>query len=320
MKKIKKTKLLSKTILGCLISFASISSSFANPIIPDDGNTQVNHINNVPVVNIANPDESGRSYNTYKEFNVGSQGVVLNNSLSEVNSQLAGNLDKNANLTKAARIIINDVVGSNQSQILGALEVAGEKASVIISNQNGIIANGARFTNIDSINLHTGINALWFHGTRYEYVTKGKITIGENGLNGDGLERVTLKSRFLDINGKINGNYIFIDTGAHKTDDNKARLAIDTKELGGVYGNSIYIKSRESGFGVNLENIVSTKSLNLFSSGPANLSGLIKSGDGMRIMAPIINEKSNLKLEAGSGSPDIILEEPNLREPAYPWQ
>ncbi|MDX7987505.1 filamentous hemagglutinin N-terminal domain-containing protein [Xenorhabdus sp. 12] len=318
MKKINKTKFLSKTILGCLISFTSMSSSFANPIIPDDGNTQVNQINNVPVVNIANPDEHGRSYNNYKEFNIGSQGAVLNNSLSDVNSQLAGQLDKNANLTKAARVIINDVVGSNESQILGALEVAGEKASVIISNQNGIIANGARFTNMDSISLHTGIPARWVDGSSYYFVRKGTITIGENGLNGEGVKRVTLKSRFLDINGKINGDYIFLRTGANKADDDKSRPAIDTKELGGVYGNQIFIKSSESGFGVNLENIEGTEFLRVLASGPTNLSGPIKSGGRLIISAPTINEASNLKLETGSGSPDLTLEDPNIFGPLYP--
>ncbi|MBD2785083.1 hypothetical protein ID858_03365 [Xenorhabdus sp. DI] len=95
--------------------FASITSAFANPITPDNDKTQVQNINNVPVVNI------------------GEQGLVLNNAMEHVTSELAGQLDKNPNLrNRSATLIVNEVVGGNQSQLLGALEIVGDKAKVII--------------------------------------------------------------------------------------------------------------------------------------------------------------------------------------------
>ncbi|MBD2794348.1 two-partner secretion domain-containing protein [Xenorhabdus szentirmaii] len=307
MEKINKAKMFAKTTLGCLISFASITSVFANPIISDNTNTQIHNINNVPVINIANPNGAGVSYNVYKEFNVGPRGTVLNNSLSGVKSQLAGHLGKNHNLNSAAKIIINEVVGGNQSQLLGALEIVGNKANVVISNQNGIVANGSSFINLNNVNINTGKVLSKQNGDLHSVsVGKGKITIGEKGLNGDGVNGVALVSRFLELNGQIKGNDIIIKAGGDESDYNKPKFAIDTKALGSIYANQIFVQSTENGFGVNLGNLVSTGDLNISSGGPANLSGTLKSGNILMVMAPVINQAGNTKIEAGNGLPMLI--------------
>ncbi|MDC9590590.1 hypothetical protein PSI23_15165 [Xenorhabdus sp. XENO-10] len=186
--------------------------------------------------------------------------------LSRVNSQLAGQLNKNHNLNSAARIIVNEVVGN--------------KANVVISNQNG---------DLHSVN-----------------VSKGQITIGEKGLNGDGINGVALVSRFLEVNGQIKANDISIKAGGDETDYNKPRFAIDTKALGSMYASKIFVQSTENGFGINLSNLVSTEILTVSSSGPVNLSGTIKSGNSLMVMAPVINQASNTKIEAGNGFPMLI--------------
>ncbi|MBD2785081.1 filamentous hemagglutinin N-terminal domain-containing protein [Xenorhabdus sp. DI] len=305
MKKINKTKIFAKTTLGCLIYFTSIILAFANPIIPDNANTQIQNVNNIPVINIANPNGAGVSYNAYKEFNVGSQGTILNNSLNGLNSKLAGQLDKNHNLSSAAKIIVNEVVGGNESKLLGVLEIVGNKANVVISNQNGIIANGAGF--IDLNNLNAGKVILNQNGGLHSInVGKGQITISEKGLNGDGVNGVALVIRFLELNGQVKGNDIFIKAGSDERNYNKLQFAIGTKSLGGIYANKIFVQSTENGFGVNLGNLVSTGDLNISSSGPANLSGTLKSGNMLMVMAPVINEASNTKIEAGNGIPMLL--------------
>ncbi|MFQ9935423.1 MAG: filamentous hemagglutinin N-terminal domain-containing protein [Phascolarctobacterium faecium] len=67
--------------------------------------------------------------------------MVFNNSQNVINTQLAGSISGNSNLTNGhAGIILNEVTGSNPSALNGMLEIAGQNASLIIANPNGINA------------------------------------------------------------------------------------------------------------------------------------------------------------------------------------
>src|SRR6185312_9365192 len=95
-----------------------------------DGGTHTNVIaapNGVPVVNIAAPNGAGVSHNTYQQFNVGSNGLILNNSGAVSNTQLAGYIGGNSNLGvgQGASLILNEVTSTSPSQLNGAMEVAG---------------------------------------------------------------------------------------------------------------------------------------------------------------------------------------------------
>lgn len=101
---------------------------FAAGITPANGNTQV-QAGNVLVVNIATPNAAGISHNVYQDFNVNAPGAVLNNASAAGVSQLAGRLNANANLRgNAAELIINEVTGGSRSELMGNLEVFGNKA------------------------------------------------------------------------------------------------------------------------------------------------------------------------------------------------
>ncbi|WP_234195269.1 two-partner secretion domain-containing protein [Pseudacidovorax sp. NFM-22] len=91
--------------------------------------------NGVPLVNITTPSAGGVSVNHYSQFDVGAPGAILNNSRTPVQSQLGGYIQGNPWLaTGPARVIVNQVASSNPSYLNGYVEVAGQRAEVIIAN------------------------------------------------------------------------------------------------------------------------------------------------------------------------------------------
>ncbi|NHB88261.1 filamentous hemagglutinin N-terminal domain-containing protein, partial [Photorhabdus tasmaniensis] len=76
-------------LLIYLTAVYPLHPAIAAGITPDNGQTQVQNQGNVPVVNIATPNDAGISHNTYQEFNVATQGAVLNNATQAAQSQLA---------------------------------------------------------------------------------------------------------------------------------------------------------------------------------------------------------------------------------------
>ena len=113
--------------------------------------------NGVPVINIAPPSAGGVSNNRYTQFNVGPSGVVLNNSGGASRTQLAGQVAGNVMLgNQRAATILNQVTAPNPSQLMGMLEVAGNRANVIVANPAGITCNGCGFLNADRATLTTG--------------------------------------------------------------------------------------------------------------------------------------------------------------------
>ncbi|MBS1222269.1 MAG: cdiA2 2, partial [Proteobacteria bacterium] len=112
--------------------------------------------NGVPLVNIQTPSAAGVSHNTYSQFDVSSQGVILNNARTNAATQLGGWVQGNPWLAKGtARVILNEVVSSNPSLLSGYLEVAGDKAQVIVANPAGITCSGCGFLNASRATLTT---------------------------------------------------------------------------------------------------------------------------------------------------------------------
>jgi filamentous hemagglutinin len=154
----------------------------------------------VPAVNIAAPNANGISVNSYQSFNIDSNGLVLNNSLTPGTPLLGGTLGANPNLAgRAASVIVNQVTTTGPaSTLVGPLEVFGSPASIIISNPNGVSVNGLSLTNATGLVLTTGTPQFltgvggtstdFAHAGSLAYnVTSGNVSIsGPAGVNGPG--------------------------------------------------------------------------------------------------------------------------------------
>lgn len=212
------------------------------------GNTQIGQAaNGVPVVNIATPNQSGISHNQYHDFNVGKDGLILNNSAGHSQSQLGGLIQSNANLQKGkeAQGIINEVVSPNRSELRGYLEVAGKKASVMVANPYGITCDGCGFINTPNVTLTTGKPVSGLDGQLQSLeVTQGIIQVQGKGLNAGESDKFTLIARAAEINASLHANDVGIILGSNRVASDGTitpiagkgdvpAVAIDTGALGG---------------------------------------------------------------------------------------
>ncbi|WP_192352289.1 hemagglutinin repeat-containing protein [Achromobacter sp. ACM02] len=221
--------------------------------------------NGVPVINIAPPSAGGVSNNRYTQFNVGPSGAVLNNSGGASQTQLAGQVGGNPMLgNQRASTILNQVTAPNPSQLLGTLEVAGNRANVIVANPAGITCNGCGFLNADRATLTTGKPQVGPDGSIGFDIASGKIRVEGAGLNGANLSQVDLLARTLEINADVWADKLNVTAGAARVDYASGavaaqagegaapEVALDTAALGGMYANSVRLIGTEAGVGVNI--------------------------------------------------------------------
>ncbi len=276
--------------------------AFAAGINAANGNTQVViKPGNVPVVNIATPNGAGISHNTYKDFNVGTPGAVLNNATQGGKTQLGVDIiNGNPNLKgKPAELIINEVIGGSRSELQGRLEVFGNKANVMIANPNGITCDGCGFINAPGVTLTTGKPQFDKQGALEALeVKKGGVTIGGKGLDGSGADYVDILSRATELNGKINAQNLSLTQGANRInfkdgtvkpiagEGAKPQLAVDTRALGGMYANKIRLVATEDGVGVNLKDLDSKqRDITLSVNGKIALSGTTHTKTDLNVSA-----------------------------------
>ena len=155
-------KTLLNQITSIIISFNLILTpsivSAVNLEVDGTTNTTLDKArNDVPIVNIANPNSKGLSHNKYIYYNVGSNGLILNNSMvQDTYTQLGGYIYGNTNLSINAKVILNEVTSLNKTYINGYTEIAGQKANLVIANPNGLYINGGGFINTANVTLTTG--------------------------------------------------------------------------------------------------------------------------------------------------------------------
>ncbi|MGB9090986.1 MAG: filamentous hemagglutinin N-terminal domain-containing protein, partial [Pseudomonas farsensis] len=260
------------------------------------GNTSVGQANNgVPVVNIATPNGSGLSHNKFNDYNVGSQGLILNNSQTLTKTQLGGYVNGNANLKNgSARVILNEVTGANSTQLKGYTEVAGRSARVIVANPHGISCDGCGFINTPRVTLTTGKPVLDDGRLQRFDVDGGAIAIEGRGLNAGNVDQFDLITRSTQINAELHARELNVITGRNEVDANtlaatakaddgreKPSLAIDSSALGGMYANTIRLVGTEKGVGVKLagDMAASAGDIQIDANGQLNMARVAASRD-----------------------------------------
>ena len=103
--------------------------------------------NGVPLVHIQTPTAAGVSRNAFSQFDVQSNGAILNNANQPVQTSLGGWVQANPLLSRPASVIVNEINSSNPSLLHGYVEIAGQAAKLIIANPSGISCDGCGFIN-----------------------------------------------------------------------------------------------------------------------------------------------------------------------------
>ncbi|WP_085698324.1 filamentous hemagglutinin N-terminal domain-containing protein [Pseudomonas sp. B26(2017)] len=239
-------------------------------VVANPGTTLDRAGNGVQIINIATPNGSGLSHNQFHDYNVGAQGVILNNGSNQASStQLGGYIIDNPHLKNSgsAQAILNEVIGGSPSQLRGYTEVAGQSARVIVANPYGISCNGCGFINTPRVTLTTGKPVLDGSGRLDRFqVDQGSVAIEGAGLNATNVDRFEIITRSAKINAEIQAKNLTIVAGRNdvnaetlnataRADDGSAKpqLAIDSSALGGMYAGAIKLVGTEAGVGVKLD-------------------------------------------------------------------
>ncbi|MGZ2807055.1 two-partner secretion system putative hemagglutinin TpsA2 [Pseudomonas aeruginosa] len=283
------------------------------------GNTGLGQAGNgVPIVNIATPNGAGLSNNHFRDYNVGANGLILNNATGKTQgTQLGGIILGNPNLKgQAAQVILNQVTGGNRSTLAGYTEVAGQSARVIVANPHGITCQGCGFINTPRATLTTGKPIM--DGQRLErfQVDGGDIVVEGAELNVGNLEQFDLITRSAKLNAKLYAKNLNIVTGRNDVQadslqatpraadgSEKPQLAIDSSALGGMYAGAIRLVGTEQGVGVKLagDMAASGGDIRIDASGKLSLAQASSQGD-LKIAAQAV--ELNGKTYAG-GSAEI---------------
>ncbi|GAB2915451.1 hypothetical protein GCM10027093_62610 [Paraburkholderia jirisanensis] len=263
--------------------------------------------NGLDQVNINRPSGAGVSMNTYGQFDVPQRGAILNNSPTIVQTQQAGLINGNPNFGpgQAARVIVNQVNGGAASQINGHLEVAGQRAEVVIANGSGISVNGGGFINTSRAILTTGTPNFAPDGSLSGFnVRGGDIAVQGAGLNASNIDQVDLIARAVKANAAIFAKNLNVVTGANAVDHDTlatTRIAgegdapvtgvsIDVGYLGSMYAGRIFLVGTENGVGVSTKGILA-----------ADAGDFILQADGKLVLAGQISASGDIKATARDG-------------------
>ncbi|EHN8807039.1 contact-dependent inhibition toxin CdiA [Enterobacter roggenkampii] len=286
-------RLISWIVCGLMV-WQPMAPAVAAALTPTGQTTVDRAGNGVPVVNIATPNGAGISHNQFGEYNVGKEGLILNNGTDRLTrTQLGGLIQNNPNLQagREAKGIINEVTGASRSQLQGYTEVAGKAANVMVANPYGITCNGCGFINTPNVTLTTGKPQFDASGNLQALeVTKGAITVEGQGLDASRSDALSIIARATEVNAAIHANDLTVTAGANRVGtDGSVRpiagegaapvVAVDTGALGGMYANRIRLVSSETGVGVNLGNLTARQGdIQLDAGGKLTVTNSLASG------------------------------------------
>ena len=224
-------------------------------IVPETPGVTVHDLpNGAQVLNIA-PISGGAnriSHNVFKKFNVGPNGLIVNNSLIHGPTELSGDAGVAANpnigFGQMADMIVNEVIGATRSDLLGLTEIKGQKADYVLANPNGITCNGCGFINAPNVTLGAGQAAFdeegQFLGVRS---SDGTVRITGTGADATNTDVFKLVAGKVEIDGPIHAKRLTVHAG---TGEAGTGYAIDSTALGGMHANYITLRATGEGVGV----------------------------------------------------------------------
>ena len=304
-------RLLCKSITFCLVPAVTKAQITADPsAAANQRATVLQTANAIPQVNIQTPSSAGVSRNSYSQFDVQRNGVILNNARTATQTQIGGWVQGNPWLSAgSAKVILNEVNSSHPSQLKGYIEVAGPRAEVVIANPAGIHINGGGFINASKATLTTGTPTLNQSQIDNYRVLGGSIAIDGAGLDLRTTDYAAILSRAVQVNAGIWANDLKVITGTNSIDASSLstntaplvgslvgsgptpEMALDVAQLGGMYAGKIFLLGTEAGLGVRSHGLIGSSDGNvvLQNNGPlTNLGTMQSKGDSL------INIQSNL--------------------------
>ena len=247
--------------------------------------------NGVDLVQIAEVNDNGVSRNLYSDFNIKSTGLILNNATKYTKTELGGYIDRNMFLAgKGARVILNEVTSSNASTLNGYLEVAGNKASVVIANANGISVNGLGFINTDNVVLSTGAVTNWADGSFKFSDNKGDMIIAGDGLNARTPKQLEIFTNNLQVDkSEVYNNELHIS--ADGLLQNTGKIAATEN----MHINAGALKNSNLGYIEAKENLTATVSGDVEQD-----KATLKAGNNLQLRANALKNTNNSLLSAGN--------------------
>ncbi|MEG1770536.1 MAG: filamentous hemagglutinin N-terminal domain-containing protein, partial [Comamonas sp.] len=286
------------TLTLLLAAPAGLAQIIADPSAPGQQRpTVLNSANGTPTVQIQTPSAAGVSRNRYRQFDIGQQGergAILNNSRTAVQSQIGGWVQANPWLANgSARVIVNEVQSAAQSRLAGTLEVAGQRADVIIANPSGLLINGLSLINAAGLTLTTGTPRYGANGSLDGFsVHGGAIHLEGNGLDTGQANYAQVLARAITLNAGLWTRDLRMVTGVNEISadgqlqsstvngtQEKPQFALDVAHLGGMYAHKITLIGTEAGLGVRNAGTLSATAgpLTLSADGQLGNSGVIAS-------------------------------------------
>lgn len=247
--------------------------------------------NGVDLVQIAEVNGNGVSRNLYSDFNIKSTGLILNNATKYTKTELGGYIDRNMFLAgKGARVILNEVTSSNASTLNGYLEVAGNKASVVIANANGISVNGLGFINTDNVLLSTGAVTNWADGNLKFGNNKGDMIIAGDGLNARNPKQLEIFTNNLQVDkSEVYTNELHISADGLMQNTGKIAATENMQINAGALKNS------------SLGYIEAQKNLTATVSGDVEQDkATLKAGEALKVSAAKLSNTNNSLISAGN--------------------
>ena len=229
--------------------------------------------NGLPQVNIQTPSAGGVSRNQYSQFDVAEKGAVLNNARKAVQTQTAGWVQGNPNLAAGeAKVILNEVNSSAPSRLKGYVEVAGQKADVVIANPSGIHCDGCGVINAGRATMTTGKAQLENGELKGYEVNGGKVKVTGKGMDNRQADYTDIIAENAQIDGGVwSKKAIKVTTGKNKVDrtndsvvyvgdkntvesdrtlETPQTYSVDVSQLGGMYAEKIHLVDNGQGLGV----------------------------------------------------------------------